>query len=107
VDRMDVVQRGFSDIPVLRAIAARFGPSAFFNTILVRLRSSFRNIRDRLHAAGLNTMPRACWYVPTYHCVPSCAKMLAGWLNDLLTPSQGQVKRLDDISSSLRLLLDV
>ena len=36
VDRMDVVQRGFSDIPVLRAIAARFGPSAFFNTILVR-----------------------------------------------------------------------
>ena len=37
VDRMDVVQRGFSDIPVLRAIAARFGPSAFFNTILVRL----------------------------------------------------------------------
>ena len=36
VDRMDVVQRGYSDIPVLRAIAARFGPSAFFNTILVR-----------------------------------------------------------------------
>ena len=31
-----MVQRGFSDIPVLRAIAARFGPSAFFNTILVR-----------------------------------------------------------------------
>ena len=62
VDRMDVVQRGFSDIPVLRAIAARFGPSAFFNTILVRI--CFSSLCQHILLCALP----AEWHSPDVRC---------------------------------------
>lgn len=46
------VQRGFGDIPVLKAIANRFGASAFFNTVLVSLLALMTHRCAQMHRIG-------------------------------------------------------